>query len=342
LLTDFLARITYADVTLRFRISGAPRVPAFSGPTLRGALGHLLRPALCGSSPVCPDQCDLPDSCRYFSLFEQSRSAAGTGHNIPKPLILLPPVPPAFESIALGGPLLAPFHSSPGSPVPILSAPPGSAPLPSAFSFSIRLLGPAAPAFPAIISGLARHGLRLPGGHIQLIRAEDSAGALFDSSSPSLPPRPPRLSCLNPAAEPARRIRIAFLTPALIKTGGSPCFQPATFAALCLEHSLVRAVRVFNTFFAPPGNRLPRLELPPAPFSILRHRLFRYLLPRISHRQQKHMHFDGLLGFLDLEGELSPVIPFLRAAEILHLGQKATFGLGRLRALILDKKWGQA
>jgi CRISPR/Cas system endoribonuclease Cas6 (RAMP superfamily) len=39
------------------------------------------------------------------------------------------------------------------------------------------------------------------------------------------------------------------------------------------------------------------------------------------------MVFGGLLGTLDLEGDLASL---LRTAEILHVGKGATFGLGRI------------
>ncbi len=48
---------------------------------------------------------------------------------------------------------------------------------------------------------------------------------------------------------------------------------------------------------------------------------------RYSNRQQTKMVFGGLLGTLDLEGDLASL---LRAAEILHVGKGATFGLGRI------------
>ena len=51
---------------------------------------------------------------------------------------------------------------------------------------------------------------------------------------------------------------------------------------------------------------------------------------RYSNRQQTHMIFGGLLGNLDLEGDLLPFAPLLRAAEVLHVGKGATFGLGRI------------
>ena len=46
------------------------------------------------------------------------------------------------------------------------------------------------------------------------------------------------------------------------------------------------------------------------------------------------MDFDGVIGWLEWEGDVAPLIPWLRAAEVLHIGQKATFGLGRVELTI--------
>jgi hypothetical protein len=42
------------------------------------------------------------------------------------------------------------------------------------------------------------------------------------------------------------------------------------------------------------------------------------------------MKLGGLVGSLTLEGDLSPFAPLLRAAEILHAGKGAVFGLGKV------------
>jgi hypothetical protein len=52
---------------------------------------------------------------------------------------------------------------------------------------------------------------------------------------------------------------------------------------------------------------------------------------RYSNRQQTKMLFGGLLGHLDLEGDLTPFVPLLRAAEILHVGKGQRSGWGGLR-----------
>ena len=42
------------------------------------------------------------------------------------------------------------------------------------------------------------------------------------------------------------------------------------------------------------------------------------------------MSLGGFLGTLAIEGDLAPLWPLLRTAEVLHVGKGATFGLGKL------------
>ena len=58
---------------------------------------------------------------------------------------------------------------------------------------------------------------------------------------------------------------------------------------------------------------------------------------RWSQRQQTSMKLGGIVGRLVLEGELEPFAPLLRAAEVVHLGKGATFGLGKVVVEPLEK-----
>ncbi|MHB8165823.1 MAG: CRISPR system precrRNA processing endoribonuclease RAMP protein Cas6 [Sulfuricella sp.] len=51
---------------------------------------------------------------------------------------------------------------------------------------------------------------------------------------------------------------------------------------------------------------------------------------RYSSSQKASMQFGGLVGTLEYSGELAPFLPFLRLAELTHLGGKSTFGLGKV------------
>ncbi len=51
---------------------------------------------------------------------------------------------------------------------------------------------------------------------------------------------------------------------------------------------------------------------------------------RYSNRQGAKMSIGGVVGEIDLEGDLAPFSALLRAAEVFHVGKGATFGLGRV------------
>ncbi|CAH1388336.1 CRISPR system precrRNA processing endoribonuclease RAMP protein Cas6 [Candidatus Nitrotoga sp. M5] len=51
---------------------------------------------------------------------------------------------------------------------------------------------------------------------------------------------------------------------------------------------------------------------------------------RYSSSQKTSMQFGGLMGTLEYIGDLAPFLPYLRMAELTHLGGKSTFGLGRM------------
>lgn len=50
---------------------------------------------------------------------------------------------------------------------------------------------------------------------------------------------------------------------------------------------------------------------------------------RYSYRQKQTMPMDGLLGEIELEGDVAPFWPLLQAGTMLHIGKGATMGLGQ-------------
>lgn len=51
---------------------------------------------------------------------------------------------------------------------------------------------------------------------------------------------------------------------------------------------------------------------------------------RYSNRTGEKMDFSGLTGSMQVQGELTPFVPWLYAAQILHIGRNTTFGMGRI------------
>jgi len=327
---EWLAEIWWREAWLTMEAAEPATLPPYLGSTLRGALGHLLRTALC-DGPGCGHECQRPDACRYYSLFEQNRGGA-------KPFILLAPPPPGLEEIAAGGPINLPYRTGAprnGETVPALRCDAGWKFDPGGtMQFGIRLVGMVSNVLPAVVEAIARCGLAVGGALFRLATARDDAGhLLYDRRLPAVPVQAPAPRRLTPGHETARRVRIVFLCPAVFKLEEAPTFAPEDFAARFFEHSLGRAVQMHRACSA---ERLPWVEAPPVRAELAGHRLFHYELPRHSFRQDKWLDFDGVVGYLDLAGEIGPALPWARAAEVLHFGQKAAFGLGKVRVLILE------
>ena len=92
-------------------------------------------------------------------------------------------------------------------------------------------------------------------------------------------------------------------------------------------------MRVRESFCTTGGqSRTPWRELPGLP-AVLRTRLFHYRYERLSNRQGRKKQFDRPIGSVWYEGEMAELSPLVVAAEVLHVGQKATFGLGKVKAV---------
>jgi len=166
-------------------------------------------------------------------------------------------------------------------------------------------------------AGVERHGLAVKGGHLRLVSVSGGRRALAVGGERG-----------------ARRVRLTLTTPTLIRSGNATCLDPARLGIAVLQQAVVRTVSLYNAFFAPRDAKLPFVEADFPQVVLTGHRLFHYQLPRQSYRQGRWMDFDGVVGWLEWEGDVGPLIPWLRAAEVVHVGQKATFGLGRVELTI--------
>ena len=58
-------------------------------------------------------------------------------------------------------------------------------------------------------------------------------------------------------------------------------------------------------------------------------------MERYSNRTNEKMDFGGLMGSMSFHGDLSLFVPWLYAAQILHIGGNTTFGMGRIEVEII-------
>jgi hypothetical protein len=327
---EWLAKLWWREAWLTLEAAEEAELPPYLGSTIRGALGHLMRAALCDGAG-CGHECQLQKACRYYALFERNRDGA-------KPLVLLAPSPPGLEEIALGGPVNLPYRT--GAPkhsetIPTLRCEAGwKFESGGKLCFGLRSIGNASNALVAIIEAISRCGLPLAGRQFRLAAAHDGAGQLlYDRRLPAVPVQIPAKRNLVVENEVAQRVRVGFLSPSVFKLDQAPTFSPEQFAARFFEHSIGRAAQMYC---ACTGVRPPWVDALNMRAEMISHRLFHYELPRHSFRQQKWLDFDGVVGYIEWKGEMSCGMPWARAAEVLHFGQKAVFGLGKVRVLVLE------
>ena len=323
-----MSRMEWEERWLELEAVGRVDLPGYPGSTLRGALGTVMRPALCARGGECGEQCESPGTCPFFSLFEQSRaggvSGGGQGPNIPKPLILESPLVEGLRAIAVGGAVVEPYELS-GAGAAIAARERVAVEPGSRVRVGLRALGAAGAALDGIVEGVRRSGgLEVKGGRLRLAGVEARRGGLTTTMAMPLV---------------ARRVRLALVTPTLINGGAAgTCFDPVVLGRMIPDQALIRAVSLYNAFLrGPREEKIPFVE-PRWPGAwMTAHRLFRYQLRRRSYRQDKWMDFDGVVGWMEWEGPgVGAMVPWLRAAEALHVGQKATFGLGRVELLLLE------
>lgn len=284
----------------------------------RGAFGHALRAAVCSMGPeqAC-ESCSLRGPCVYTRVFETFVEGE------PPPLlrgVRTAPRPLVFEPVSEGK------DFSPGDRLVMDLVLVGQAA--ELQAHAVRALGKMA------VAGLgeARAPFRLvavdrPDGNgwtSCLERPAEGGRAVFRSAPAGLPRVIP---------EPGSGVTVRFSTPTRVLKDGQPLadlsFRELVFAMLrrVLEvaHFHVPGAEV-SWEFREYLDRASEVE-------VVRGDLRWYESERFSSRQGRRHTTSGFVGEMELAGPVGEFLPLLAAAEVLHVGKGATFGLGRVEVL---------
>ena len=58
-------------------------------------------------------------------------------------------------------------------------------------------------------------------------------------------------------------------------------------------------------------------------------------MERYSNRTNAKMDLSGLIGTIEYEGDLTPFVPWVYAAQRLHIGRNTTFGMGKIQVYFI-------
>lgn len=287
-----------------------PAPGTYLGSAIRGGFGRSLRRTVCVTHLRDCHPCPLQPRCPYVYLFETpGAEKAGSFHldRAPHPLVICPPGPeePVHDLLAV----------------------------------RTVLIGPAVNYLPHVI--WAFHSLGLSGLGAQrspyILRSVEVDGGgkpstLWEASNPVLLKagyRPVRIGDESAQPTPASRVRLRFCTPLRIRFQRRLCTR-LTFPVLMTN--VLRRLHLLDQVHGDGGWRFDHAELIRAAESV---RCTAYELrwhdwTRYSSRQNTKMQLGGLLGTVTFEGDLGPFMPYLRAAELVHVGRNTSFGLGRM------------
>jgi hypothetical protein len=289
----------------------------FSGATLRGALGSVLRRTVCiTGAPTC-EGCRLRPECAYGfmleTVLEPESEMAARYRNPPRPFVLhvLEPERTRF---------------SPGEPL----------------RFDVVLLGKATRYLPHLVyalrdleqsglgAGAQRGGVRLTA--VDAMRPDEKV-SLFGENGHLQEDRPSPLP-LDVLAEcngnPApQEIELSFVTPLRLAHGGD-WLRPERFELHHLVETLGRRLRVLASCY---GANAPVADFNTLTEAATHVRTTRRALRWESHqrtsRRGKKIHMGGLVGEVTCAGELDQLLPLLKIGHVIHAGKKTPRGQGQ-------------
>ena len=330
-----LPAIPYLRLRLTLRAEQPATLPPYQGSMLRGAFGHALRKLVCAAGPQQPcATCRLRRGCHYTRLFETFVDFIG---GEPPPFLRgldTAPRPYVFEPDMAH--LQGPRCYAPGDPL----------------GFDLLLFGQATDlANWALLAvermaeaGLGAHRARFALDRVLARDPQGSWAVLREAgrwTGRDVPPasEPPRNGL------PGDRLLLRIRTPLRLPVRGNlircPSPRPSPhgergatgFSVRDLAFPMVRRVLELATFHVPGADPdwtfRPLLEHA-GTVRVAASDLRWFDWERYSNRQGRKVDMGGLLGHVELEGDLAPLAALLRTAELVHVGKGATFGLGKV------------
>lgn len=303
-----------ARYRLEFQVERPLALPDFAGSTLRGVFGHALRDLACATGlPECRS-CPLWRRCAYPAVFETPPplNTRRVYSDIPQPYVVEPPTSSATAPLRPG----------------------------EMFSFAIVLIGPALGHLPLVLLAWQRALAAGVGagnrGSARLLRVwldGDATVPVLPSPVGHIRPHRAEVSCA-PGQTAVSDAVIELITPLRIKRNGHEIRPHEPFTPADFLGALVRRIADLCDLQLgrPAGFDFSALrkaaEAVQGDSAVRWHEAERW-----SNRQGRATPMGGLVGHIGLHGDLQAFWPLLHLGQWLHVGGKATLGLGAYRVL---------
>jgi len=313
-------KISYGIFQIILRPEEEIQLPPYKGSTFRGGFGVAFRRVVCALKKTDCSECMLKTSCIYAYVFEtepdEQIHVFGRVRSIPRPFVLEPPL----EQKTL---------YQPGENL----------------IFNLVLIGKAIEFLPYFIytfDSLGNIGIGKGRGKFTLERVVQlpHGELLYTKETATL--KKPYLEIINLDESNnvetnelrQENLKLSFLTPTRIK-------YQRRYTIKLEFHILMRQVlrRLFLLWYfhcdGKTQQALPQHHKQILPLAtqvhIQKNNLTWFDWERYSHRQKQKIKLGGFVGEITYRGVLKPFLPYLKAAEVLHIGKGTTFGLGKFR-----------
>jgi hypothetical protein len=308
-----LDNLPLARYRLTARFSSELRLPDYAGSLLRGVFGAALRRSACMTGlPDCRS-CSLWRTCPYPALFEtppRPTQLAQRFSQVPNPYVIEPPAA-GLRRVPAGEPLawhLLLFGADALRQLPLVV---------HAWQRSLR-------------HGWGPDGARAQGEllAVEAVAADGRADPAWDAVAGRVLPHD--AAWRLPPPEPCSALTLHLHTPLRLQHEGRALGVRELSPRVLVAHLLRRVRLVLELHLgvpAPPFD-LPALLAVADTLRDDRSGLCWQDWVRYSSRQQQEMTLGGVIGPWRLEGDLGPLLPWLRLGQWLHMGKNATMGLG--------------
>ncbi len=288
--------------TLQFEHTA--KLNSYAGSALRGCFGHGLRSVSCITKQKECTHCPLVNSCQYPALFEPKPSQTQQQFSsIPAPYII--EVDNTPREIFNKGETLNFNMVLFGDAIKQLS---------------IIILAWQRAAFHGIGKGKARASLT----QVAWQKSTNNWQTIYSQQQPNIIPH--QATIVTPKTSQINKVNLTLLTPTRIQVKGklqnSQQLQGHHFL-----RNLARKVSLYLQNYC----QLHKLTAPELANLSLKANTTMQKWTRYSNRQQTKMHLDGLIGNIELTGDLTHWLPWLWLGQYTHIGKNTSFGLGHYK-----------
>ena len=274
------------------------QLPYYKGSTFRGLFGRTLKKIACVTGLSGCENCLLRHQCAYAYIFETFNQR---DERVVHPFVFEPP-------------LTEQRYFPPGSNL----------------SLNLILFGRVLQYLPILVytfKEMGRQGIGTNRGKFELSKVSTNRYIVFDKDEQIVRTDFKPQNLFVTPLQSAEHLRIHFVTPTALKSGGRIKNEIDFLMLLRAIRRRIKSLSVYHN-----NQSMPDLEID---FEVAKKIIIRsssfapFRWKRYSNRQKQKIDFSGVIGMLELEGDLTPFLPLLRMGEITHIGRGTVYGMGK-------------